>query len=163
MIAEAIFLTRPDASALSEMLRWWRGQRGNRPLPRAEPEVPPDVWMVLVRTPADGIPGAWDDQPGTGTYGDTVQGTGTGTAVADEGDRPGYADCEVFRLLRNTDSGRALSRPRMFKVSPSTSIGTIRVYNLSITAVNGNQFVTALRDGYGDWFVPSLGYLFRSC
>ncbi len=140
------------------------------PRPGASPPAPPQkdrsdgAWGVVVLTPVGGIPKMWDSvyprYTGTGTRYNDVEGTGTGTAVGEEGDRPGFAECEVYFLEHGTpgNPGRYLTRPRLVGTG-----WTIVVYNLSNVAVNGNQFVTPIRDGNGDWWVPSAGYLFQDC
>ena len=136
------------------------GRRLRFPAPPPQDDQP---WMILVLTPSTGIPAMWEETitgggTGSGTQGDTVPGTGTGTSTDDQGDRPGYADCSVYQLMDHTPKGRWLSHPRM---EPTGD--TLRVYNLSFVAVNGSQFVTALRDPWGYWFVPAAGYLFEDC
>lgn len=139
-----------------------------RPPPRTPPPPPRDrgdgPWGIVVLTPVGGIPAMWDSvaprYTGTGTRYNDTQGTGTGTAVGEEGDRPGSADCQVYALEHATSGnpGRYLSRPRMYRLGYA-----VTVYNLSNVAVNGNQFVTAIRDPWGDWFVAWPGLLYSDC
>lgn len=161
-------LSPDDADHLREMYREFERRRlagltGRRPRHVAAPPQDEQPWMILVLTPPTGIPAMWEETitgggTGSSTQGDTTPGTGTGTSIDDQGDRPGYADCNVYQLMDHTPKGRWLSHPRM---EPTGDVQ--RVYNLSFTAVNGSQFITALRDPWGFWFVPALGYLFQDC
>lgn len=86
----------------------------------------PDVYVAL--TPADGIP-ALTTESGVGTE-----------------DEPGYADCEVYRLVTSPDG---------LKVMAPVYNLTKRVYNLASTAYDGDNWVLVIRDKLGIWWAIS--------
>lgn len=157
-------LSPDDATVFHQMVAEWK--KRNLGMPPAEvPEYKESgPWVAVVLAPSGGIPGMCDSvspaYTGTGTRLNATCGTGTGTAIGEEGDRPGSADCDEYFLEHCTpgNPGRFLTKPRLRKTGR-----VLTVYNLSYVAVNGNQFVTAVRDAYGDWWVPSIGYLFQTC
>lgn len=117
--------------------------------PVAQGEEPP---MYVVLTPPGGIPAMWEETSGggTGSAGDAVAGTGTGT-LGDQGDRPGFADCDAYGLTFVTPGGAQLTHPRL------ESLGfSVTVYNAAFTAVPGSRFVTAVRDALGQWWADRL-------
>ena len=156
---------------LRRMLAWWEAQTGGGTRPPPTNPVPPPPrdrgdgeWGCVVLTPVGGIPKMWDSvapaYTGTGTRLNTVEGTGTGTSVGEEGDRPGFAECEVYQLEHGTpgNPGRYLERPRM------VALGfTIVVYNHTNVVITGNRFCTVVRDPWGDWWVSWPGFPFKDC
>jgi hypothetical protein len=124
------------------------GRRLRFAQPPPQPEQP---WGYVVLTPPGGIPAMWEETilgggTGSGTQGDLSPGSGTGSQ-ADQGDRPGFADCQLYQLMDHTPKGRWLSHPRM---EPTGY--TIRVYNPSFTAIPQGIFLPVLRDPWGYWW-----------
>lgn len=105
-------------------------------------QLPPEVYVAL--TPVGGIP-ALTQEDTTGT------GTGSGTDIGYR-NSPGYADCDVYRLLWDG------SVPNMYPT------GIVRrVYNLNGISLAGNVWVLIHRDKYGQWYVPTLGFELAEC
>lgn len=142
-----------------EDYRNFRGDYGRRtPLHLSRPRhVPPPSpgeppWTYVVLTPPGGIPAMWeetvyDEGTGSGTQNDDLAGTGSGT-VGDAGDRPGFADCDVYQLQDQLNNGKPLHHPRLEPLG-----FTITVYNKSFTAIPGGHFYNAVRDPWGFWYV----------
>lgn len=139
-----------------------RRPRGGRVPQVTRPFSPQQQRCLLVLTPPAGIPAMWEEVSGggtgSGTQGDLTDSGGTGTSIGDAGDRPGFADCSVYSLEDMTTRGRVLTHPRLIPTGE-----TITVYNARFTAINGSQFITALRDDFGIWWVPQNGDLFEDC
>lgn len=130
-------LTDSDIAVLRLLVADYRARVRNttgRPAPEDEGYLPPEVYVA--KTPAGGIgPVVNEDMTGTGT--------GTGTA-----DEPGYADLDIWRLLRDTDNRWKLRR---------ATAGRKRVYNLGTSSVSGDTWVLVLRDKHGQWYVSTGG------
>jgi hypothetical protein len=92
-----------------------------------------EVHVVL--TPAGGIPAL-------------VEGPDTGTAFG-TGDEPGgSAECRVFRRTAAGMEYQGFTRD---------------VYNLMPVDIPGRLFVLAVRDKWGDWYVPPVPLPFGQC
>jgi hypothetical protein len=141
-------LTEAEVALLQDVIDEVRSRRQNtsgRPRVQTEQGQAPEVY--LVRTPAAGIPAL--------SAGANV---GTGP-LAPSDDVPGSALCGVYRLLR-TGSGVA----SVMSVNGSwTNPKKITVYNFLPVAIPGNQWVTAIRDKFGYWMVPTQGLQFGTC
>lgn len=100
--------------------------------------------IYLCRVPHGGIAAVTDAVP-----------TGTGSESA-PGDVPGYADCYVYRTLRTDGEGGTPYAAR---------VGNLRitVHNYTKYAIPGGMWVTAVRDGWGFWYVPAPGMDFGAC
>lgn len=146
-------LSNKDIDTLRSMAREYR-QRKGKGASRNFPEDtfwPPEMYVAL--TPSGGIPGVSEPRALTGTgWTQPTSSIQTGTGRGNEGDEPGSADCQIFRMTEI--HGRKVMVPAGFSMT---------VYNLNSTAINRDQFVTVFRDKFGDWYVPNLGYLFGHC
>jgi hypothetical protein len=138
------FLSEADrakvAALMASDLRQVRNTAGRPAVPEQDPTAPE---VYVARTPALGIAALSeisDDETGAGGIG-----TGTGTS-AEAQSRPGYADCDIYRL---TD---------LHTVTPYlTAVTSLnrRVYNLYAEAIDGNAWVTIKRDKFGQWWVDA--------
>jgi hypothetical protein len=135
---------------LVEVLRVNRGglvQAASAPRRAAEEPLPYSPEVVVVRTPAGGIP-ALSPGPGTGTF----SGTGTGTGTYEAGDdQPGQAECQVYQLI---DLHGEPTRPRLVEVDGLT----LTVYNASELAISGSVWVTVKQDRWGSWWADGIPY-----
>lgn len=129
---KGILLSHEAAKQLKEMLEWYRRLPKNAPAANAAPDsdaMPPEVYVA--KTPAGGIPAA-------------------------SGTRPGYADCDVYRMmllhetLTGTGTGTSFDD---FGYNLEAVYGfSQRVHNLSTTAVAGASYVLIEREKFGFWF-----------
>lgn len=130
-MAKAYLLTEEDRAAIARLMEMVESTP-QRP-PRAqhdnfnEDQVGPSVY--LARVPDTGIAALNEG---------AVTGTGTGTVTDD--DVPGYADCEIYRVLQSTN-----------QIIPLHTIR--RVYNLSTTAIRRDSWAIVVREGSGAWLV----------
>lgn len=156
-MADDIFVLSDDDRDKIERLLKESAQHRRNPTLRRTPPVDtgdfPSACVVL--TPLDGVPAMCEK---TANPDSDVCGTGTGTGHGNEGDKPGSADCEVYVLQRGSSAGAEFNRPKLIATGE-----TITVFNCTTVAVAGGQFVTAVRDGQGDWWVPSLGLQYEDC
>lgn len=134
MPEELFGLTNEDRQLLKQWLEMMRKQRVN-PVNRPHVEEPesqtPDVYIAL--TPPAGI-AANDVTAGT---------AGAGTTGGVTGATPGSADCSVYRL--DLATGDLIY----------TGF-TQKVYNLSTSAIGGNEWVNIARDKWGTWLATDL-------
>jgi hypothetical protein len=135
----------------AEMLRL--GNTSGRPFAPQELGTAPEIYIA--RTPAAGIPAIVGEfsYTGTGTgscipgWAGTGTGTGTGTWATDD-DQPGYADCQVYRIIERCGV------PVVDHVSGLVK----RVYNLSTSAIPGDTWIRIARDKWGSWLAePQSG------
>lgn len=107
-------------------------QRGREGQTEHEEWLVPEVYVA--RVPANGIPAL------VGSGGDAQ-------LLGREGDQPGFADCQIYRVLATA------GKPKLRKVSfhPKT------VFNLSTSAINSIPWLLTLRDKFGSWFAAGVG------
>ncbi len=137
-------LTEDDVKTLRDLVAWSR--RGisntvNRPAPPIDAPSPRDVYIA--RAPAEGIPGMVGVEPPT-----TGSGSGTGTGP-DSGfdNRPSGAECQVWRIIR----GEQVTDVQETEF-------TRFVYNVSRSAIAGDDWLYLVQDEFGDWLgVPVNG------
>lgn len=121
-------LSSHDIAVLKEVVRSVRERRQNttnRPYVPTEMAPAPEVYVAL--TPAGGIPGL--------------------TKAADEFgefDQPGYADCDIYRVV--TDAGTPTLRLMGI---------TKKILNLSEDEIGENTWQLVKRDKGGQWFADS--------
>ncbi len=132
-----------------------RRERTLSTAPRDEMPQAPEVYVV--RTPAEGIVSllAYTDYgTGTGT------GTGTGSLAPSPTSRgnlgviPGFAYCTVCQSEAHVQE--------ITEIVPVTNF-TLKVHNLSPLPVAGGVYVIAVRDKWGDWWIPWPGWAFGEC
>lgn len=125
-------LSKADISVLKELIREVQSRRGVAATRPATPE--PDIQapeVYIARTPLTGVPALT-----------AAVGTGTGTG-AEAGDYPGYADCQLYRIL-----GQFGSTPYI----ESLGVPVRRVFNCSKQAVPGGIWILVARDKIGAWW-----------
>lgn len=145
-MAEAYFLSAKDRETIKRVVDDYLGKRGNTTgRPREghvdhEEHQAPQLYVAL--TPEDGIPGLDIAPPETGT------GTGTGGDVFVGDDIPGYATCNIYRVVPTVPLGDT-STPAL---EPITGL-TKTVYNTSAISVPGYTWIIVARDSFGSWLV----------
>lgn len=146
MAEPAYFLTPDDRATLDRLIAAEsRRFRSVRKAGEAAGDVDDQEYLTpevfVARTPAGGIPALYE---GSST------GTGTGTGTEDlSGDQPGYADCQVWRVL-----GEGVGEtPTMSPLDAPY----YRVYNMSAEDVPGDEWVLIARDKPGAWWVVRGG------
>jgi hypothetical protein len=146
-VAEQYYvLTEEAIEALSAFMEEQRGRRPNTvQRPRVQPDAgypAPDVYVA--QTPAGGIPAL-------------ANATGTG-----EIDDPGFADCQIFRIITVPQSGTGTNPSAIYELS---QVGTFtqRVFNVSTTAVPGGIYMPIFRDKFGSWLTDLSGEASGSC
>jgi hypothetical protein len=130
------YITEKTARELMALLERDRQRRNasSKPAPDDDHIQAPEVYVAL--TPEAGISALASGAE-----------TGTGTDASIEYDRPGYADCAIFRVIHDS-----LDRPQLIE---QTAIADKRVYNFSGTAIGGNELRLIVRDKFGNWFAQS--------
>lgn len=93
-----------------------------------------DIYIAL--TPDAGIP-ALDKG--------TDLGTGSGTSGGVNDDIPGFAECDIYKLLYNT--GTPYLEPIPFK--------TETIHNISTTAIPGKTWIVVVKDKFGTWLATN--------
>lgn len=112
-----------DRRLIQELIRTSKSARP--PVGRELEDLQDDAPEVYVaRTPVGGIDGLQEE---------------TGTGI---NDRPGYATCNIYRILSIN------SIPTLFPIPSLTK----RVYNLSHDRIGGNRWVMVTRDKLGSWY-----------
>ncbi len=100
----------------------------------------PDVYVAL--TPSSGIPPLVKD---------TTIGTGTGSF--EPGDHAGWAYCNLYEIaLGGSPVGSATADNTIYGLGGSS----IKVYNLSTTAIPGDTWIQVNRDKGGNWLAVFL-------
>lgn len=128
-------LTNDDFALLREMLRAFRdgrlgGSRGDRSHLDID-YMAPEVYIAKV--PDAGIPGL-------------TPASETGTAT--DQDHPGYAECDIYRILEVNGS------PSLVEVGGFNK----RVYNLSEDTIDADvRWITVLRSKFGQWLAAVSG------
>lgn len=155
-MAQGYFLNEDDRNDLAELLAWYRAQEGrsvskspsaDREGLRAAKQGPS---RYIVRTPSGGIP-ALNKAAGE-VYGTGTAGTGTGTGAPAD-DEPGSAECQVYRILLNVAGEKRF-----------VPIGkTITVHNFNNVDIAGGVWALAVREEFGTWCVPTIGFEFTEC
>lgn len=107
-----------------------QGPGGGRP----ELEDYPSTDCYIARTPTGGIPALDDHLPGTAVDTDPTD------------DEPGYAACDIYRIVL-VDDVYALQSMETEKL----------VFNLSQTAVDGDAWVGIVKEKSGHWIVAGAG------
>jgi hypothetical protein len=158
---QTVHLTQLSAADLAAIRGLFAAELGRvrnttgRPAPALD-DYPTASDCYIARTPAAGIPAIVGEfsYTGTGTgscipgWAGTGTGTGTGTWATDD-DQPGYADCQVYRIIERCGV------PVVDHVSGLVK----RVYNLSTSDIPGDTWIIAERDKWGSWLAlqPSGG------
>lgn len=122
-MAKVTVLTDKDKALLQQVIDSMRQEprRVSRAQPRPEPHQAPEVYVA--RTPNGGI-GGLQEQAGTGIA-----------------DRPGYADCNLYKIVEVSGAPQMMPISGLFR----------RVYNLSHEAMGGRRWVAVSRDKFGNW------------
>ncbi len=139
-MADQFVLTEESAKILQRLLDDYGRGRKNRPGLTFDSDDynTPDVYVA--RTPGTGIPALrMDLDTGTGTR-------PIGTASAFQGNTPGSAECNIYRVLYTSTT------PNLMPVGITRA-----VLNLSTTAVAANSWVIVIRDKFGQWYVLQMG------
>lgn len=132
------FLTQADRDIIQRFLDEKRRsavnttQRGREGANEHEEWLVPEVYVA--RVPSGGIP--------------ALVGSGDESVlIGRDGDIPGYADCDIYRILQTG------SRPKLRKVSFVPK----KVFNLSTDAINSIPWIITLRDKFGSWLAAGVG------
>lgn len=130
MADKILSLSQEDAEALRKLIR--DARQNPRPPARyretQELGQSPDIYIA--RTPVGGI-AASTEEPGTGT--------GSGSGTSGQG-MLSYADCDVYRKVE------------LYGYSELVPTGIVRrVFNISTTAVPGDEWIIIERDKFGTW------------
>jgi hypothetical protein len=136
-------LSRSDVDTLKQLVGWWKSTPGrtlNRPHADEQIFYAPEVYIAL--TPHSGIPPLTPGEPGTGSGSGTYLGTGTSTTNPLDKDRPGSADCPIYRIIHDSTG------PFLQQISSGL---TVLVYNISVEWVPGQFWVVVERDKFGSW------------
>lgn len=139
-MAEIYWLSANDRQSLKELLREHErrsrnttGRIGAQDIEHQE-YMTPEVYVA--RTPAGGIPALDENTTGTST-----------TALGD--DVPGYAECDIYRIIDDETGG---DNPVLKPVEELSK----RVHNLSIFPIDEYQLIQVIRDKFGNWYAHDI-------
>lgn len=120
-------VTKEELDLLRQMAADYRKERRFQPR-FTEDQDDQATEVHVAKTPADGIPAR--------------------TLLEDGGAEPGYADCNVYRVVTDSEGNPILSE--VYRLEK-------RVYNVSSTAIAPDTWVAVHKDKWGIWLVSTPG------
>ena len=135
MAEKGYYLSEQDAITLKralEQFRQWRRNTTGRPGDTdLDLENQMSAETYIAKTPYGGIP-ALTEQPGSPSSEEDIP------------DQPGYAECTIYKIIQDE------SEPELEEILGGADK---LVYNISVCAVAGNEWVLITRDKFGSWMV----------
>ena len=142
-VVNVISLSPEDQAALAELLKERRAAKRNTSivtLPDGDGFQTPEIYIARTT----GIPAL--SRVGTGSG----SGSGTGTGLTEEGDIPGYAECEIYNIINDvSSSGTGTGYSVVPRLEPVVTDNRT-VFNLSRTEV-GEGWILVVKTKFGHW------------